>query len=241
MEISNKQTLEKIFGIFKTEKGQLNVAKFFKTLNDFGILNDDPRVSPFLKRVKEFQEKHPAQLNLDAFLTLLDSAIEPLIVKAFSGKLIVPSFSEFKHLVEQVFEDVRDCKDGKAADYIPQLARVDPDLWGLSVCTVDGQRFNLGDFEKVKKLRFSSLISIIFLQIYTIQSTSKPFTYAMALDLYGSDYVQEYVSAEPSGEGFNEICLDQNNKPHNPMINAGAIVTSSLVKPELNLGTSFYS
>jgi len=95
MEISNKQTLEKIFGIFTTEKGQFNVAKFFKTLNDFGILNDDPRVSPFLKRVKEFQEKHPAQLNLDAFLTLLDSAIEPLIVKAFSGKLIVPSFSEY--------------------------------------------------------------------------------------------------------------------------------------------------
>jgi len=152
MDNSSKQTLEKIFGIFKTEKGQLNVAKFFKTLNDFGILNDDPRVSPFLKQVKEFQEKHPAQLNLAAFLSLLDTTIEPLIVKAFSGKLIIPSFKEFKQLVEQVFEDVRDCKDGKAADYIPQLARVDPDLWGLSVCTVDGQRFNLGDYEKVNLL-----------------------------------------------------------------------------------------
>ncbi|CAG5080076.1 Oidioi.mRNA.OKI2018_I69.PAR.g9465.t1.cds [Oikopleura dioica] len=219
--MENKNTLEKIFEIFKTEKGSLNLSKFVKTLNDFGILNDDPRLAPFLKRVKELQEKK--QLNFEAFLSVLDPTIEPLIVKAFSGKLIIPSFKEFKKLVEEVFEDVRDCKDGKAADYIPQLARVDPDLWGLSVCTVDGQRFNLGDFEK----------------IYTIQSTSKPFTYAMALDLYGSDYVQEYVSAEPSGEGFNEICLDDNNKPHNPMINAGAIVTSSLVKPELNLADRF--
>ena len=146
--MENKNTLEKIFEIFKTEKGSLNLSKFVKTLNDFGILNEDPRLAPFLKRVKEQQEKK--QLNFEALLSVLDPTIEPLIVKAFSGKLIIPSFKEFKKLVEEVFEDVRDCNDGKAADYIPQLARVDPDLWGLSVCTVDGQRFNLGDFEKVR-------------------------------------------------------------------------------------------
>ena len=55
----------------------------------------------------------------------------------------------------------------------------------------------------------------------------------------GSESVHKYVGREPSGRSFNEICLDHNNQPHNPMINSGAIVTSSLIKPDINMADRF--
>ncbi|CAL4208274.1 unnamed protein product, partial [Meganyctiphanes norvegica] len=69
--------------------------------------------------------------------------------------------------------------------------------------------------------------------------SNKPLTYALAAGEYGTDYVHSYVGMEPSGRNFNELCLDANNKPHNPMINAGAIMTASLVKRDLSAADRF--
>jgi len=80
----------------------------------------------------------------------------------------------------------------KVADYIPQLSRALPSSWACSVCTADGQRVSFGDVGKK----------------FTLQSCSKPFTYAIALNELGADVVHRYVSHEPSGRNFNEICLD---------------------------------
>lgn len=110
---------------------------------------------------------------------------------------------------------------------------MDPNLWGVSVCTIDGQRFSIGD------------VTVPF----TLQSCSKPLTYAIALDQLGQEVVHRYVGQEPSGRNFNELVLDYDSelkicillhtpnnyvylpeKPHNPMINAGAILVCSLLK-----------
>ena len=64
---------------------------------------------------------------------------------------------------------------------------------------------------------------------FTLQSCSKPFTYAICLNELGLDKVHEYVSHEPSGKNFNSVILDARNKPHNPMLNSGAIICSSLL------------
>lgn len=106
---------------------------------------------------------------------------------------------------------------GKLADYIPELTRVDPDLLGVALCTTSGDIYSAGDDEYE----------------FTIQSISKPFAYAVALEERGPDAVNRVVGVEPSGEAFNEISLDdETGRPDNPMINAGAIVVSQLVGEE---------
>lgn len=104
--------------------------------------------------------------------------------------------------------------DGEVAGYIPELAAADPDRFALALATVDGHVYEVGDVAAAS----------------SIQSISKPFTYALALTDRGRRAVAEKVDVEPSGEAFNEISLASGTgRPRNPMINAGAITTASLV------------
>jgi glutaminase len=103
---------------------------------------------------------------------------------------------------------------GAVADYIPPLALADPDSFGIAVTTTEGHSYEVGD----------SRVS------FTIQSMSKPFTYGLALQDRGFDAVDGKVGVEPSGEAFNSISLAPGSgRPLNPMINAGAITSTSLV------------
>ncbi|WP_018530389.1 MULTISPECIES: glutaminase A [unclassified Streptomyces] len=117
-------------------------------------------------------------------------------------------------LLDQVRLSLRDLDDGAPASYIPELSRVDPDLFGLSLCALDGQVYGSGDTTAP----------------FTVQSVSKPFVFALALADRGLEEVLTRVGAEPSGEAFNSIRLEPGTgRPPNPMVNAGAIVTTSLV------------
>ena len=122
--------------------------------------------------------------------------------------------------MQQYLEDIAaQCggTDGEVAAYIPELAQADPDRFALALATVDGHVYEVGDTD----VR------------YSIQSISKPFTYALALDDQGPEAVAEKVDVEPSGEAFNEISLaGDSGRPRNPMINAGAITAASLVAGE---------
>ncbi|PXX02550.1 L-glutaminase [Mycolicibacterium moriokaense] len=121
-------------------------------------------------------------------------------------------------LVQRYLNLIRDehagVTDGALATYIPELADVDPNGFGLSLSLSDGYVYESGDATVE----------------FTIQSISKPFTYALALDQIGQDAVDARIGVEPSGEAFNEISVDAAKKtPKNPMINAGAIAAVSLV------------
>src|SRR3982751_4401479 len=108
-------------------------------------------------------------------------------------------------------------RDGAVATYIPELAKADPDAFGICIVTVDGYVYAVGDSDVP----------------FTIQSMSKPAVYAAALADRGRDAVLAKVGVEPSGEAFNSISLDpQTGAPLNPMINAGAIATTALVRGE---------
>lgn len=101
---------------------------------------------------------------------------------------------------------------GKVADYIPELAKADPNWFGISIATTDGYEYGRGDTEVP----------------FTIQSISKAFTYGLALQEWGEEQVTQVVGVEPSGDAFNSISLDPvTGRPFNPMINAGAIAASA--------------
>jgi glutaminase len=116
--------------------------------------------------------------------------------------------------LDQIRAEHAGCTEGAVATYIPELAAADPDGFGMSLSSSDGHVYESGD------------TAIEF----TIQSISKPLTYALALDQLGEAAVDAKIGVEPSGEAFNEISVDRVTKtPKNPMINAGAIAAVSLI------------
>lgn len=116
--------------------------------------------------------------------------------------------------LDQIRQEHAGVAEGRLADYIPELATVDPEGFGLSLSSSDGFVYESGDTTVE----------------FTIQSISKPLTYALALDQIGEAAVDARIGVEPSGEAFNEISVDNVTKtPKNPMINAGAIAAVSLV------------
>jgi glutaminase len=119
--------------------------------------------------------------------------------------------------LNDILDQVRDEDDGEVADYIPELAKADPTPLALAMCTNQGWIYSVGDDERE----------------FTMQSISKPFAYAAALQDCGVDKVIDTVGMEPSGEAFNELSLDgRTHRPVNPMINAGAIAVNQLINGE---------
>jgi len=105
-------------------------------------------------------------------------------------------------------------RDGRLASYIPELAKANPEWFGICLVTMDGVAYAVGDTATP----------------FTMQSISKPFVFATALADRGQQVVARKVGVEPSGDAFNSISLHpQTGAPLNPMINAGAIATTSLV------------
>ncbi|MFM9103208.1 MAG: glutaminase A, partial [Cyanobium sp.] len=120
-----------------------------------------------------------------------------------------------QELLEELHQRHRDDRGGAVADYIPELARADPDGFGIALATPDGRVYTVGDTAVP----------------FTIQSISKPFVYGLALDRLFGEQMARKVGVEPSGEAFNAISLDPvSGIPRNPMINAGAIATTAQIR-----------
>src|SRR5689334_13960542 len=113
------------------------------------------------------------------------------------------------------YDKFKDLKEGKNADYIKELANVDPNIFGIALVTVDGQVYTKGDIQ--------SMVSI--------QSVSKVFTMADVLEELGPKAVQDKIGVDATGMRFNSIVAVemQKGKEINPLVNPGAIAASSLV------------
>ncbi|CAI6309351.1 unnamed protein product [Periconia digitata] len=116
--------------------------------------------------------------------------------------------------LQAVLEKARSNENGAPAGYIETLARADPSKMAVALAMVDGKIYSAGDDD----VEFS------------IQSISKAFVYALAIEDAGLDRVMQKIGVEPSGDKFNQLSLEKKtNRPMNPMINAGAITAHALV------------
>src|ERR1051326_8938240 len=127
-----------------------------------------------------------------------------------------PSPNEIQSAVNAAYTKYKDLQEGKNADYIPALAKVDPNLHGIAVVTLDGKAYTAGDNKSE----------------VSIQSISKVFTLANVIQESGADLIRDTVGVDPTGQAFNSIvAIEQyKGKEMNPLVNPGAIATTSMVK-----------
>lgn len=127
----------------------------------------------------------------------------------------LPGWDRVDELVREAHRRYADDRTGAVADYIPVLAEADPELFGLAVIEVDGGLHDAGDA----------------LHPFSIQSISKMFVYALAIQEHGHERVREIVGVNNTGLAFNSLMALELNAGHpmNPMVNAGAIATTALM------------
>jgi glutaminase len=146
---------------------------------------------------------------------LIAASFVPRMVLAQTASPVAPRRELVESVVREAYEKFRSDTSGKNADYIPYLAQVDSKMFGVAVVTTDNQVFTLGD------VNYS----------FSIQSISKVFTLALAMEELGSDRVFAKVGSEPTGRPFNSplAVVDMAGHTGNPFVNAGAIATTSLI------------
>src|SRR5947209_19262829 len=147
--------------------------------------------------------------------TALIAAFASVPVAAQNRSPVAPREEQVRAVVDEAYKLFKDDGSGKNADYIPYLAKVDSKMFGIAIVTTDNQVLTLGD------VNYS----------FSIQSISKVFTLALAMEELGPDKVFEKVGSEPTGRPFNSplAVVDMPTHTGNPFVNAGAIATTSLI------------
>lgn len=128
----------------------------------------------------------------------------------------VPTAQEARNALDKAHKQYKGLTEGKNADYIPALAKVDSALYGIALVTIDGQVIEVGDSTAP----------------FSIQSISKAFTAARAMQELGAAEVEKRIGVSATGMPFNSIIAIEMNEKHpagNPLVNPGAIATVSLL------------
>ncbi|MFI8187095.1 glutaminase [Actinacidiphila glaucinigra] len=213
----------KLFTYFGVgEDGRIAASELVARLRESGVSDTDPRVTEVwaaLRRGVDIDGR--SRIDLDRFIGLCKLG-GGVVAKSIRGDFVIPDFGTLQTEISGIYESLRRV-GGHVADYIPQLGRVDPEKFGIALCTTDGQRFAVGDADT----------------LFCAQSVCKPVNYGLTLEEHGADVVHRHVGREPSGRGFNELTLNSDGLPHNPMINSGAIMSCSLIRPQQDTADRF--
>ena len=152
---------------------------------------------------------------LIAVFMVMSFAMAPLSGLGQKTSPVAPTKAQAEAVVKEAYDKFKNDTGGKNADYIPYLAQVDSKLFGIAIVTTDNQVLTMGD------IKYS----------FSIQSISKVFSQALAMEELGAQKVFEKVGNEPTGRAFNSVFAVADMPTHtgNPYVNAGAISTVSLI------------
>lgn len=204
-------------------EGRISTAELSARLLESGISETHPRAAEvwaWLRQGGNIEER--SWIDLNGFISLCKKS-GGVVEKSIQGDFVIPDFTALKAEISAIFAGLKGVDGGHVANYIPQLGRVDPEKFGIALCTIDGQRFAIGDADNA----------------FCVQSICKPINYCLTLEEHGADLVHQHVGREPSGRGFNELTLNSDGLPHNPMINSGAIMCCSLLRPDYEMADRF--
>src|SRR5512139_56325 len=147
-------------------------------------------------------------------------ASAPAFAQKGASKSASTTAAPYQKAVDDAFAKFKDLKEGKNADYIRALAKVDPNIYGIALVTMDGKVYTAGDI--------TSEVSI--------QSISKVFTMAKVMEEQGPDAIAKNIGTDPTGMRFNSIvAVEWSQKllqAHeiNPLVNPGAITATSMLQ-----------
>ena len=169
-----KLPMEKRFflSFLEDDTDSIKISKVLKKFETMGFLKDDQRLTTIRSNLKALISSNA--IKYEEFKDCIENHI-CIISKILTQDLIIPNFDTFTRKMKTIYEETKQDNEGNVASYIPQLKRVNPDQYGLSVCTIDGQRYNLGD-TKVD---------------FTVQSCCKPINYGIALEALGEEEVHK--------------------------------------------------
>ena len=164
-----------LFDSFNPDKdGRISPLEVLSRLERSGLQPDDPRIAEALTGLAG-ADGGSRQLSFAQFKALAQHN-SSLIRRAVEGNLAVPDFAALTADITRMYDELLPVRSGSVADYIPQLKRVNPDRLAISLCTVDGQRFSVGDATTA----------------FCLQSVSKAVSYCLALDEHGTEAVHRH-------------------------------------------------
>ncbi|KAF0975195.1 hypothetical protein FDP41_005948 [Naegleria fowleri] len=158
---------------------------------------------------------HGGRMSFVEFTQWMTTDKPNILQKSFTGQLAIPNFQDFCKDLSKMFALVHQNDKGILPDYIPELSNADPSLFGLSLCSVDGQVAHFGNGTK---------------KVFTLQHCVLPMLYCLARE-QGTD-IHQFIGREPSGLKFNAFSLNEEKKPHNPFVSTGGLVCASQIQPK---------
>ncbi|XP_040893834.1 glutaminase liver isoform, mitochondrial isoform X1 [Toxotes jaculatrix] len=196
-----------LFDSFASD-GRININQFFEAIWSSGLHRSDPRLRECFFHLRKLQDAE-GSVDRNTFHRCVTGFVS-LILKALQGRFVIPDFSTFTEETQKLFSRCRQLSSVQEKD----KDSMDSTKWGVSVCTVDGQRLSLGDWT-------GSLV---------LGEGAWPVVYGVAVDLLGPDLVHRYVGVEEYSRYDSPFMLTKTGIPHSPLTETGAIITTSLLQ-----------